>query len=640
MMDGKWGVELMSSGSRPDRLLRQFEDLFATGVVGGLSDGELLERFLQDRSAAGEAAFRAIVERHGPMVLRVCNQTLEDRHAAEDAFQATFLVLARQARAIRKRDSVACWLFGVARRAAARIHVAEARRRHHERKVTPRLTVITAAHSEPSESWPELHAEVERLPEKYRVPIVLCYFEGMTHEQAASLLRWPLGTVKIRLSRAREQLRSRLERRGWPHVSMALAGRWLPDSGTAISGRLVSATAELATHFTAGTAAGGFASPAVLTITRGVLRAMGINKLRLAGIVLFGVLGLGLGAAVVAQQAAGKKQAGAVEPAGAPRVPPTAANGTRFPGSTEFEPEKVIRIHPRLDGRVDKVLVNLGDRVKAGDPLVELFSNKLARVKNDYEVAVSQYARDKKLLDSRFPMAASMVRPPQDLIVAQHNLAKSQVQAEVATLNLMEIGLTQKEIDDALHESGTQKARMILRSPIDGLVIARSASPGEMVQATNLLLVIAQDEPLLVIANVSERDASRFEIGQTLIVRFPFEGRPVNATIKAIGAVVDPSTHTVPVRVSIPNPEHRLRAGMYASVQLETPPRPSEPNKPQRPVETRSNLNVMERLDAVERKIDKLLKEKEDRPTNARVLERLDQIERKLNQLLEDRKDQ
>ena len=319
------------------------------------------------------------------------------------------------------------------------------------------MTVIAAVQSEPSESWPELHAEVEQLPEKYRVPIVLCYFEGMTHEQAASLLRWPVGTVKTRLSRAREQLRSRLEQRGWPDVSMALASRWLPDSGTAIPGRLVSATTELATHFTAGTAAGGFVSPAVLTITRGVLRAMWINKLRLAGIVLFGVVGLGLGAVVVAQQGASKKQAGAVESAETPRVPPTAATGLRFPGSTEFDPEKVVRIHSQVEGRVDKVLVNVGARVKNGDPLVELFSNKLAKAKNDYEVAVSQHARDKKLLDSRFPMAASMVRPPQDLIVAQHNLTRSQVQAEVATLNLMEIGLTQKEIDDSLRESGLRR---------------------------------------------------------------------------------------------------------------------------------------------------------------------------------------
>ena len=155
---------------------------------------------------------------------------------------------------------------------------------------------------------------------------------------------------------------------------------------------------------------------------------------------------------------------------------------------------------------------------------------------------------------------------------------------------------------------------MILRSPIDGMVIERSASPGEMVQATNVLLVIAEDEPLWVIINVSERNASRFEIGQNLIVRFPFDGQPVNATVKAIGTVVDPSTHTVLVRASIPNPDHRLRAGMYASVQLEAPPRPSEPSKPQRPVEARSNPSVMERLDAVEQKVDKLLKEKEQRP--------------------------
>ena len=321
----------MSNGSRPETLLRQFEDLFAVGVAGGLSDGELLERFLSDRSAAGEAAFRSLVERHGPMVLRVCNQTLNDRHAAEDAFQATFLVLARQACSIRKRESVACWLFGVARRASARIHVADAQRQRYERQGMARLAALAARQSEPSESCPELHAEIERLPEKYRVPIVLCYFEGLTHEQAASLLRWPLGTVKTRLSRAREQLRSRLQTRGWPSVPMALASRHLPGDATVIPQRLLSSTSEMAAKFTSSTAAGGFVSPAVLTITSGVLRTMWMNKLRLAGTVLFGVLGLGLGAAVVAQQGAGNKLAALCSRQTAPKNPSTDSAGIRFP---------------------------------------------------------------------------------------------------------------------------------------------------------------------------------------------------------------------------------------------------------------------------------------------------------------------
>ena len=587
----------MSNGSRPDALVRQFEDLFTAGAVGGLSDGELLERFLQDRSTAGEAAFRALVERHGPMVLRVCNQTLTDRHAAEDAFQATFLVLARQACSIRKRASMTCWLFGVARRAAARIQVAEARRRRYERQSTPRLAVLTSQ-PESSESWPELHAEVERLPEKYRVPIILCYFEGLTHEQAASQLRWPVGTVKTRLSRAREQLRSRLERRGWTSVKMALASRPLPDGATAIPRSLLSATSEMATRFTAGTAGGGFASSAVLTITSGVLRAMWINKLRLAGVVLFGVVGLGLGAAVVAQQAGGKEQAGVVEPSETPRaVPPTPA-GLRFPGVTGLDQEKLVRIRPRFGGRVDKVLVSVGARVKKGDPLVELFSKDLAAAKNDYLAALA------------YPGGANR-----------------KARTDSAKFELLDLGLTEKEIADVPNEADVQKAQWVLHSPVDGLIIERSASPGEVVQPRHTLLAIGQDDPLWVNASISGWDYARLVTGRNATVDFPSDPRTLTVRIEPVNPQLDRDTAMVKFRIPIPNTDHRLRPGMIVHVQQDSQTAPAESRKPHRPVEPRPNPDVMERLDEVERKIDKLLKEKAQSPSDSGILERLDQIE-------------
>ncbi len=181
--------------------------LFRVGTVAGLGDRVLLERFAerQDASdASAELAFAALVERHGPMVLRVCRAVLGDRHESEDAFQATFLVLASRARSIRRGDSVGSWLHGVALRVANRERRRAARRRHHER----RHAEMTAA----SESDPDrgvrptddvdrvLHEEIGRLPEKYRKPVVLCYLEGLTHDQAADQLGWPVGTVRRRLS--------------------------------------------------------------------------------------------------------------------------------------------------------------------------------------------------------------------------------------------------------------------------------------------------------------------------------------------------------------------------------------------------------------------------------------------------------
>jgi polysaccharide export outer membrane protein len=169
--------------SGPGKLIAQVQVLFTTGTTLGLSDRDLLERFLHHGRESGEAAFTALVERHGPMVLRVCNQALGDPHAAEDAFQATFLVLSRRAGSIRRHDSVASWLFGVASRAAAQIRLAEARRRRYERRGAIARAERETEGPDLSGPWPELHAEIALLPPNYRVPIVLCYFEGLTHEQ-------------------------------------------------------------------------------------------------------------------------------------------------------------------------------------------------------------------------------------------------------------------------------------------------------------------------------------------------------------------------------------------------------------------------------------------------------------------------
>ncbi len=202
---------------------RYLATLFDSGTVSGLGDRVLLERFADRRGAddlGAEAAFAALVERHGPMVLRVCRAALGDRHEAEDAFQATFLVLASRARSIRRGDSIGSWLHGVALRVAGRARWRAARRRHHEQRHAEMnraagLDAITT--DRPPEAGDVdrvLHEEIGRLPEKYRRPVVLCYLEGLTHDQAADQLGWPVGTVRRRLAGARDRLRGRLTRRG------------------------------------------------------------------------------------------------------------------------------------------------------------------------------------------------------------------------------------------------------------------------------------------------------------------------------------------------------------------------------------------------------------------------------------------
>jgi RNA polymerase sigma factor (sigma-70 family) len=184
-----------------------------------LPDGDLLERFFHGEELEAEDAFGALVERHGPMVLGTCRHVLGRGHDAEDAFQATFLALARRGDAISDPRALSGWLREVAYRIALRARARASR----TRAIEWQATAMALGRDEPgdpeeivslSELRPVLHEEVARLPEKYRVPVILSYLEGRTNQEVAELLHWPVGTVKGRLMRARQMLRSRLTRRG------------------------------------------------------------------------------------------------------------------------------------------------------------------------------------------------------------------------------------------------------------------------------------------------------------------------------------------------------------------------------------------------------------------------------------------
>ncbi len=175
------------------------------------TDRQLLERFVADADAN---AFASLVQRHGPMVLGVCRQILRQEQDAEDAFQATFLVLSRKAGSIRAAEALPSWLYGVARRLALRSKSAVARRQAREVALVEAPPASLAPDSAVEDLAPVLHEEIGRLPEKYRIPFVLCYLDGKTNEEAAQRLGCPSGTVFSRLARARERLRTRLTRRG------------------------------------------------------------------------------------------------------------------------------------------------------------------------------------------------------------------------------------------------------------------------------------------------------------------------------------------------------------------------------------------------------------------------------------------
>src|SRR5262245_36773056 len=203
--------------------LRETLELFRhlTPVAGaGLADGQLLARFA---AARDEGAFEALVRRHGPLVLSICRRVLRHEQDAEDAFQATFLVLVRKADAIAKREALSSWLYGVAYHVARKAQARTVRRQARQTD----LHDLPAADAAPEVLWrelrPVLDAEVNRLPPRYRAPFVLCYLQGKTNAQAARELGRPLGTIVAQLARARQQLRVRLARRG---LALA-AGGWV-----------------------------------------------------------------------------------------------------------------------------------------------------------------------------------------------------------------------------------------------------------------------------------------------------------------------------------------------------------------------------------------------------------------------------
>jgi RNA polymerase sigma-70 factor (ECF subfamily) len=273
-----------------DALLRLVRKLADEAGARELSDGELLERFLATRE---EAAFALLVQRHGPMVLSVCRQLLGDLHDAEDAFQATFLVLIRRAGSIRKRGSLASWLYGVARRIAGKARAQAERRRAHEVKAAPPPVTEPDSAMAQQELRAVIEEEVDRLAEKYRAPVVLCWLQGKTQEQAARELGCPKTTLASRLEKAREGLRLRLIRRGITLPAAAVSAALAERAPAALPAPLLLTTIRAAAlAATSRTAAAAGVSARVLSLAEGGMPTMTLTRLKIAAVLLllFGVL--------------------------------------------------------------------------------------------------------------------------------------------------------------------------------------------------------------------------------------------------------------------------------------------------------------------------------------------------------------
>jgi RNA polymerase sigma factor (sigma-70 family) len=231
------------------------------------TDGYLLKLYTRERGAAAERAFAVLVSRHGPRVLRVCRRALGDEHEAEDALQVTFLLLAKKAEELHVNRSLAPWLHAVACRVTADARKATVRRRDHQRKLTVMGSIrVSDFTDDDDERAAILHEEIGRLSAKLRSAVVLCDLDGLSHQRAAAVLGWPVGTVKSRQSRGRERLRHRLSLRGFASSAGALV--FLLHSARTVAAEVspafVDSTARAAVAYTAGGGAAAVSTKVLL----------------------------------------------------------------------------------------------------------------------------------------------------------------------------------------------------------------------------------------------------------------------------------------------------------------------------------------------------------------------------------------
>ena len=265
----------------------------------------------------------------------------------------------------------------------------------------------------------------------------------------------------------------------------------------------------------------------------------------------------------------------------------------RLFGTTDYDPARVTVVRTQFDSRVDQVLVDFGSPVQKGDPLLELFSTDLAEAKSNYEAAISQWARDKKVLVYKTDLAKGEALARTQVIEAENDEAQSRLKMKLARDKLLVYGLTEKEIENASNEDGVQKAKMILRSRADGVVVLRNVVKGNYYTSADLLMTIAPLDHLWVRGSVSELDAEKVDVGQKLKVIFPFSDRTVDAKVDYVDKAIDPDSRSAKFRTAIGNPDGKLKAGMFVRVLVEIPP------KEGRTLIPRSAMVTVDRFDYV-----------------------------------------
>jgi RNA polymerase sigma factor (sigma-70 family) len=518
--------------------------LFRLGVVGDWPDGRLLDHFVDRRDAGGEAAFEALVRRHGPMVWRICRGVLGDQHAAEDAFQATFLVLAERASSIRRRDSAASWLYGVARRISRRARADAARRRLLERRAA------RPSAEAPGPEGPDDHEamlrEVDRLPAHYRGPILLHDLGGVSYEEAARRLGCPVGTVKTRLHRGRALLRSRLTARG---LSPAL-----DRTPAAVPVILAWRTVRSATAMAMGRAATAAVPPAVAATTNWMLGTMLMNRIISTAAVLLVTLGLLAGGAVAVVASGGLGPGGPVGPEATPVASVLSATPARKEGSpTEDLFRKAIRgveVYRNLQerafyfSRIASAQARHGDREAARQTFARAVEAG-AEVRMDESMhlphVLATIAKDQVAFDFRDEARRTL---REALRVAEQPPRENNASQTVELLTRV-MGLQQKLGDDEDARETYERALRFVEASDDRFLTAFRDDSRARLQADHgdfdaaIATIIGSDSDPDVGARGQVVQAIAYRVG----TRQPPDGRAILGRLRALAEAIDePST--------------------------------------------------------------------------------------------------
>ncbi|WP_422925938.1 efflux RND transporter periplasmic adaptor subunit [Singulisphaera sp. PoT] len=261
-------------------------------------------------------------------------------------------------------------------------------------------------------------------------------------------------------------------------------------------------------------------------------------------------------------------------------------------GRTSYDPDTLTKIRPRFDTLVEKVFAFRGQKVKKGDPLVELHSTDLATAKSDFQSKFVQWQHDLNLYHLRQELVKNGAISKQTWVDTQNDEKKSRLDYNLARDKLKELKVPEDEIEPLLAPLGdsapasrdygnvAEKAKMILRSPVDGTVIEREVVPQNFYETQSVLMVIAPLDHLWVEVNVYERDQDKVKVGQTMEINFPFLSETIQGKVQYVANEISKDTHAVTVRASIRNPEGRFKADMLVKAQLDIPPKAGETNIP------------------------------------------------------------